>query len=257
MNMKEYRLRIYRNRFNSKRWRLFTVNFKESDLCIGVAPSSYTPEMETFAAATLKRLRTEMESYLAKDPAYGITLSPYTPAGDAPDILVGMAEAAAEAGIGPMGAVAGAVAEYIGSRIREMYSCREVVVENGGDIYADVAAGIEIPVFAGSSPLSQRVGIFIPDGGQFGICTSSGTVGPSLSLGSADAVMTVCGNAALADSYATAFANRIRSKSDVAKVIDRIKAVPAISGAICIKEDMFGICGQYGLKIWKRECLRR
>lgn len=250
--MKEYRIRIYRNRFNSERWRLFTVKFKESDICIGVDTASYTPEMETFAATTLKRLRTEMESYLAKDPEYRVALSPYTPAAEAPAILVGMAEAAAEAGIGPMGAVAGAVAEYIGTRIRDTYSCREVIVENGGDIYADVAEGIDIPVFAGPSPLSQRVGIFIAQGGRFGISTSSGTVGPSLSFGRADAVMTVCVSAALADSYATAFANRIRSKSDVAKVIEQIRTIPAVSGAICIKDDMLGICGEYGLKIWNR-----
>lgn len=250
--MKEYRIRLYRDRFNRGRWKIFNVGYRESDLCIGVDGPSYTPSMEAFAATALQEIRREMEAYLATDPRYGATLSPYTPAPGAPEILFRMAEAASKAGIGPMGAVAGAVAEHIGKRITAEYGCREVIVENGGDIYADVAEGMDIPVFAGSSPLSEKVGIFIPSGGRIGICTSSGTVGPSLSLGKADAVMTVCEGAALADSYATAFANLIRTKEDIAPVMERIKAVPEILGAICIKDDRFGICGDYGLKIWNR-----
>lgn len=250
--MKEYRIRLYRDRFNRERWKIFNAGYRESDLCIGVDTLSYTPSMERFAAAALLEIRREMEAYLATDPRYGATLSPYAPAPGAPEILFRMAEAASKAGIGPMGAVAGAVAEHIGKRITTEYGCREVIVENGGDIYADVAEGMDIPVFAGSSPLSEKVGIFIPSGGRMGICTSSGTVGPSLSFGRADAVMTVCEDAALADSYATAFANQIRTKEDIAPVMERIRAVPEILGAICIKEERFGISGNYGLKIWNR-----
>lgn len=146
----------------------------------------------------------------------------------------------------------GAIAEYIGRRLKTEYDCREVIVENGGDIYADIVEGMDIPVFAGQSPLSEKVGIFIPEGGRISICTSSGTVGPSLSFGMADAVMIVCSDAALADSYATAFANKIHTKQDINNVIAEIRKIPAISGAICIKDDMFGICGEYGLKIWKQ-----
>jgi hypothetical protein len=131
-----------------------------------------------------------------------------------------------------------------------------VIVENGGDIYADIVEGMDIPVFAGQSPLSEKIGIFIPEGGRIGICTSSGTVGPSLSFGMADAVMIVCDDSALADSYATAFANKIHTKQDVNKAIADIRQIPAVKGAICIKDDMFGICGEYGLKIWKQALAR-
>ena len=229
--MKEYKIRIYRDNFNRDRWQTFTISYKESDLCIGIDTASYVPEMNLFAGQILRELRLEMDAYIT-------------------------AEAAATAGVGPMAAVAGAIAEYIGRRLKTEYDCREVIVENGGDIYADIVEGMDIPVFAGQSPLSEKVGIFIPEGGRISICTSSGTVGPSLSFGMADAVMIVCSDAALADSYATAFANKIHTKQDINNVIAEIRKIPAISGAICIKDDMFGICGEYGLKIWKQPLIR-
>ena len=254
--MKEYKIRIYRNNFNRDRWHTFTVSYKESDLCIGIDTASYVPDMGLFAAKALRELRLAMEAYIANDPTYAVILSPYHPGAGAPEILVRMAEAAATAGVGPMAAIAGAVAEYIGRALRKEYGCREVIVENGGDIYADIVEGMDIPVFAGQSPLSEKIGIFIPEGGRIGICTSSGTVGPSLSFGMADAVMIVCDDSALADSYATAFANKIHTKQDVNKAIADIRQIPAVKGAICIKDDMFGICGEYGLKIWKQALAR-
>lgn len=100
--------------------------------------------------------------------------------------------------------------------LRREYGVGEVVVENGGDIYADVRRPLDVALFAGTSPLSERVGLHLPAGTHpLGICTSSGTVGPSLSFGRADAVMIVCRDVLLADSFATAYANRIRSEADV------------------------------------------
>ena len=171
--MKEYKIRIYRDNFNRDRWQTFTISYKESDLCIGIDTASYVPEMNLFAGQILRELRLEMDAYITNDPTYAVILSPYFPAAGAPGILVRMAEAAATAGVGPMAAVAGAIAEYIGRRLKTEYDCREVIVENGGDIYADIVEGMDIPVFAGQSPLSEKVGIFIPEGGRISICTSS------------------------------------------------------------------------------------
>ena len=101
-----------------------------------------------------------------------------------------MLAASAMAGVGPMAAVAGAVAGSIGADLEAEFGCREIVVENGGDIWLRFEETLEISVFAGSSPLSERVGVSIPPSlSPLGVCTSSGTVGPSLSLGLADAAM--------------------------------------------------------------------
>ena len=129
---------------------------------------------------------------------------------------------------------------------------RFLIVENGGDIYAEANADMDIAVFAGQSPLSEKIGLHIPAADfPLGICTSSGTVGPSLSLGRADAVMIVCKDVMLADSYATAMANRIQSVNDLQPVIDRITNTPDILGAIAVKDDRMAICGQYELRLFK------
>ena len=107
-------------------------------------------------------------------------------------------------------------------------------------------------MFAGQSPLSEKVGFTINAGyAPLGICTSSGTVGPSLSFGKADAVMIICKDCALADTYATAFANRIQTVEDIAPCMEEIGKKDEILGAICIKDDKIGIHGIFDLKIWK------
>lgn len=111
---------------------------------------------------------------------------------------------------------------------------------------------MDIAVFAGKSPLSEKVGLHIP-AKEFplGVCTSSGTIGPSLSLGRADAVMIVCRDVLLADSYATAFANRIKSQSDLQPVIDLASDHSDILAALAVKDDCMALCGKYELRIFK------
>jgi ApbE superfamily uncharacterized protein (UPF0280 family) len=66
-------------------------------------------------------------------------------------------------------------------------------------------------VHAGRSPLSDTFAFVIPPKtGIQGICTSSATVGPSVSLGIADAVTVFSGNVASADAWATAICNELR-----------------------------------------------
>ena len=106
-------------------------------------------------------------------------------------------------------------------------------------------------MFAGSSPLSEKVGLHIEAAfSPLGICTSSGTVGPSLSFGKADAVMIACRDVKAADTYATAFANRIQTADDIPDCIDRLRQQQDILAAIAIKDDKIGICGQFELKLF-------
>ena len=244
----EYRERSYRSRFSDDERRWFCVKFLESDLWIGVDRGSYRASMEADAYSMLVDLRRAMDAYLLMDPAYKAALTPYDAGLEAPDILKEMSRISHKTGIGPMSAVAGAVAK----RVADFLGTREVIVENGGDIYAKAGSDMDISVFAGQSPLSEKIGLHIPAASfPLGICTSSGTVGPSLSLGRADAVMIVCKNVLLADSYATAMANRIRSVNDLQPVIDCISAIPDILGAIAVKDDRMAITGQFELRLFK------
>ena len=248
----EYKERSYRSRFSNDERRWFCVKFLESDLWIGVDNGSYTAPMEAETYGMLVELRRSMDAYLLMDAAYKSALTPYDAGLEAPEILKGMSRISHRTGIGPMSAVAGAVALRVAEFLKSRFGVNEVIVENGGDIYAQTGSDMDIAVFAGQSPLSEKIGLHIP-AVEFplGICTSSGTVGPSLSLGRADAVMIVCRDVMLADSYATAMANRIKGVDDLQPVIDRISDITDILGAIAVKDDRMAICGRFELRLFK------
>ncbi len=247
----EYKDRNYRSRFAGDNRRWFSVKFLESDLWIGVDSGSYSQSMEADTYTLLVDLRRAMDAYLLMDPQYKAALQPYDAGLEAPDILKEMSRVSHKTGIGPMSAVAGAVALKVAEFLKSRYGVKEVIVENGGDIYADATADMDISVFAGQSPLSEKVGLHIPASAfPCGICTSSGTVGPSLSLGKADAMLIVCRDVLLADSYATAMANRIKTVSDLQPVIESIQSIPDILGALAVKDDKLAVCGQYELRLF-------
>ena len=247
----EYIQRTYRNHFRQDRWEHFVVKYKETDLWIGIDRKSFHKEMPSFTDRLIRRIRLEMDAYLEKDPDYARSLMPYKASPDAPFIFRAMSAAADKSGIGPMSAVAGAVARKVGETLKAEFEVQEVIVENGGDIYADMIEDIDISVFAGHSPLSEKVGLHLEAAyAPLGICTSSGTVGPSLSFGKADAVMIVCRDTLLADTYATAFANTVQTTDDINPCLDKIKATEDILAAIVIKDDKLGICGKFYLKIF-------
>lgn len=247
----EYKNRIYREHLRENRWTGFVVQYKESDLWIGVDKASYRPEMPEYCHTLLCELRSIMEEYLRKDPGYANSLVPYRPKTEAPDIFHRMSEVSYRTHIGPMSAVAGAVACHIVNALKKHFCIGEIIAENGGDIYADLREDIDVSVFAGTSPLSEKVGLHIPfSQAPLGICTSSGTVGPSLSFGKADAVMIICKNALLADSYATAFANLIQKTEDIDPVLRKIGETEEILSALLIKDDKMGVIGKFELKFF-------
>ena len=121
---------------------------------------------------------------------------------------------------------------------------RQVVVENGGDVFLSTVDPVITGIYAGRSPLSLKVGIRVGgDNRSIGVCTSSGTVGHSLSLGRADAVTVVATGCALADAAATATANRIRSRTDIEDAIDFARAIEAVEGVVVILDERIGAWG--------------
>jgi ApbE superfamily uncharacterized protein (UPF0280 family) len=131
-----------------------------------------------------------------------------------------MASAARVWNVGPMAAVAGAIADEVGLRLLEA-GARNVTVENGGDVFASMDGPVRFAVHPGPQSSFEDSFVFETDAsGGVGICTSSGTLGHSLSLGMADAVTAVASDAATADAAATSIADRILSGDDVEDVIE-------------------------------------
>ncbi|HDQ08416.1 MAG TPA: UPF0280 family protein [Methanoculleus sp.] len=150
--------------------------------------------------------RTEIEAIIATDPFFAVTYEPYpAPAGS---LVAGrMADAAKSAGVGPMAAVAGTIA-WAGVEAMEEAGAEFGIVDNGGDIAVVADRPVRIGLYAGTSPLSGKLAFLLPPQEEIlGICTSSATVGPSVSFGTADAVTVFSRNVSLADAWATALCN--------------------------------------------------
>ncbi|AGB03046.1 UPF0280 family protein [Methanoregula formicica] len=182
------------------------------------------------AKAGILAARQDLEAYIARDPFFTATFDPYTP--DCEDlIIVRMAEAARKAGVGPMAAVAGAIA-WAGVEAMQEAGASFGVIDNGGDIALLADRPVRVGVHAGGAALSNRIAFVVPPQETIlGICTSSATVGPSISFGMADAVTIFSHDVALADAWATSVCNQIRP--DDTSVLNRVEPAE-VSGVFAI-----------------------
>ena len=145
-----------------------------------------------------------------------------------------------------MAAVAGAVAGAVGREL--LGHSREIIVENGGDVFVAGSTPRVCAVFAGDSKLSMKLGVRVPPAPRgAGLCTSSGSVGPSLSHGKADAAVVLAADECLADAAATALGNRITSREDLAAAMEWAGSVPGIDGALAIVGEDLAAWGQVEL----------
>lgn len=237
---------------DNKRFKSFVAKHLETNLWIGINPESYKANLPSFCLNTIKLHRKLLDDFIRSDETFRTSLVPLPYNYLAPEIAREMYISSQNSDTGPMASVAGAFADMLGTEIIKQYNPKELIIENGGDIFIFAEKDMRVAVFAGNSPLSEKIGILIPkEITPIGICTSSAKVGPSLSLGVSDATMIVCKNAALADGFATKFGNMIQSESDVLPVLEKIKKVPEIISAIIVCNDKFGIAGKLKLELFK------
>jgi len=229
--------RTYREKMLARGLVSFRVVVKETDLHI-----SASGNLEEEAEESVRKYRHDLEEFIVKQPVFQESLKPLDVPGTAPDIVRSMAEAAKKTGVGPMAAVAGAIAEYVGKELLK-YS-DQIIVENGGDIFILTSKPRTVAVYAGTSPLSNKVGLEIsPTQTPLGVCTSAGTIGHSLSFGKADAVVAVSKDTALADAAATAIGNKVHHPKDIQNALDYGKSIDGIQGIVIIKDDRIGAWG--------------
>jgi ApbE superfamily uncharacterized protein (UPF0280 family) len=234
--------RTYRRISSTRNYSHFNVKISETDLFI-LADS----DLSDLAFQSAMRCRVQIEEYIRIHPEFRTSLVPV--AGDklAPDIVRDMLTASDRAGVGPMASVAGAIAEQVGKEL--LKASANVMVENGGDIYLNVADPVLIGIFAGDSPLTGRIALSIEaKETPLGICTSSGTVGHSLSFGIADAVCIKSKSTALADAAATSVGNLIKKKSDIKRGLERAISIPGVLGVLIITGDTLAVQGNMELR---------
>ncbi len=185
-----------------------------------------------------------LEDYIRKEPFFMLSYEPFRVEADAPKIAMAMSNAAEKANVGPMASVAGAFSEIVMNSLLNR-GARNAIVDNGGDISLTTTNEICVGIYAGSSPFSGKIALRIkPELTPLGICTSSGSVGHSISLGNSDAVVVVAKSTPLADAAATSIGNVVKGKNAIMKGIKGAKRIKHISGVIIIKGKEIGVYGK-------------
>ena len=185
-----------------------------------------------------------LERYIRGCPEFQHALKPMVLSGDVPKVALRMANASQLADTGPMAAVAGVMAQ-LGAEAGLMAGADEAIVENGGDIYLATVEPIVIGLYPGKNELSGKLGFSIePDDTPIAVCSSSGKMGHSMSMGICDLATVVAKDAGLADAAATQGANFVQSINDVDTALNRIVAIKGVDGVVIVKDGRIGLAGK-------------
>lgn len=238
MTYQTYQERFYRTTVKSSNLKSFRACVRETDLFI-LADT----DLSELAIKSIIKYRSLIESYINLKPIFFDSLIPIESDNFAHNILKDMIKASTLANVGPMASVAGAIAEFVAKDL--LLSSKNIIVENGGDIFIKTNFDVKVGVFAGNSPLSNKLKIKISkEDMPLAVCTSSGTVGHSLSFGNADAVCVLSRSASLADATATAMCNIVKDKSDIKKALDFGCNIEGVLGALIIIDNYLGLRGR-------------
>lgn len=233
--------RTYRNNIQKTGLVSFRVVVKETDLHIQA-----DSDLETYARQRVLHHRDVLEKYIIRYPEFASTLMPWTTNEPKPALIEEMVQAGRRAGVGPMAAVAGAIAARVGMDL--LTRSGAVIVENGGDVFLRTTDPVTVGIYSGEDDFAGRLALRAGGGDiPVGICTSSGTIGHSLSHGRADAVCVLASSCALADAAATAIANRVQGAVDIRSAIEWGRNIEEIQGILIVVADKIGAWGEVEL----------
>ncbi|MGZ3592255.1 MAG: UPF0280 family protein [Syntrophales bacterium] len=236
-----YEERTYRNRVSQNSLTSFHLCVRETDLLIHC-----DTDLSQKALESVYIYRRFIESYINRYPYFLTSLTPIQDDDVAPPIVRAMLQASLAANVGPMAAVAGAISEYVARELLKM--SQNVIVENGGDIYLKCEKEVRVGVFAGNSPLTYKISLLVkPEQMPIGVCTSSGTVGHSLSFGKADAVCVLSKSSTMADAAATAIGNLVKEKRDIRIALEKGMKIQGVLGCLIVIGEHFGAIGDIEL----------
>lgn len=240
MKTNRYQRRFYRDWIKKENLFHCRIVIQETDVLI----ITDKRQDKNWLKQKIERYRKEIQDYIAQDRGFLVSLKPVSVSFSAPTIVKKMAEAARKANVGPMAAVAGAIADSLGRELNNM-GCEEIIIENGGDIYLQSKKERKVGIYAGENKPWRSLAFKIsPLQTPLGICTSSGILGHSLSFGSADAVVILAVDGFLADAVATATANQVQKKEDLEKALVFARSISGIKGVVIVFQDYLASWGE-------------
>lgn len=241
-----YAPRSYRAATGQADEQSFQVVLEESDLWISCLKNT-PPDLPEQALACLAEVRRVLKAWISLHPDFASSLIPLPPSPEAPPLIQDMLRAGQDMQVGPMAAVAGTVAEAVCRRLRRFSS--ECIVENGGDIFICSSKERKVallpdPENASMLGLKLSAGLF-----PLAVCSSSATIGHSLSFGRGELITVLSQNAALADAAATSLCNRLQEPKDVEKVVKIAENHPEILGIFAQCGERLGLWGDMELVV--------
>ncbi|MCM8785092.1 MAG: UPF0280 family protein [Candidatus Omnitrophica bacterium] len=232
--------RFYRSLIQKGNFYKFEVEVEETNILV-IAKKNLKKEIRE----EVIKQREILKNYIKQYPEFLFSFSPISTKSDQ-EIIKLMSESSFLTKTGPMASVAGAIAEVIGKKFVSLSD--EIIIENGGDIFAKMNSDFIVGIYAGKSPFSMKIGIKLKKREiPYGIATSSGTVGHSISFGKADAVTVVSPSATFSDGAATYFGNLVKDKIDKELIISELKNFVFIEGIVIIKEKKIFLWGDIEL----------
>jgi len=219
---------------------IMRVHFEVGETAVTVVSDK---EYIDVAEEAIFEAREIIQKKIAEDWFFGTTYDPY-PSKKDDELIERMCQASLMAGVGPMAGVAGAVAFYAVKKMKEA-GAKFAIVENGGDIALLIDRDITVGIFQNDERF-KGLALSIPKReGIFGICSSSGAIGPSVSLGNTGISTVFSDDVILADACATALGNMIKdgSEEEMSSAVERIGRIDCVKGCLCIangKMAMFG-----------------
>lgn len=233
--------RFYRNIEDTLRWNSFRTTVESTDLFLRA-----TCDLSTKAEELVRRYRSEIKRHIELQNSFLTSFSPVDKLEGCAEIIASMYRASEAAGTGPMAAVAGAIAEFVGKELAPVSD--EIIIENGGDLWLLIKEPVQINIYTESVYFKNDITLRVnPEDTPCGICTSSGKIGHSFSYGKADSVTVLSADAAFADAAATATANLVKTEESVEKALSFCMAMEQTRGAVIIYRDIIALQGSVEL----------
>ncbi len=245
----------------------FQLVVEESDLRV-VAEHDLSASM----LHTLRALRADVHAWTVLYPECRTSLAPLPLPTAAPEIVRRMYSAAQRAGVGPFAAVAGVIAHMLADEYA--HASPNLLIENGGDIYmhsqrerhvallahpesmnsmkneAHAHSGTRREMQEGGESGEYALGLrFAPEEFPLALCTSSATIGHSLSLGQGELAVVRASDGALADAVATALGNRLKSAAFVESAVQFAQSISGVDGVFVQCDDKIGAWGAIQLEV--------
>ena len=197
--------------------------------------------------------RSIIENKIRSDPLFGRTFYPYPDSAEDCTLIRSMCKASTCACVGPMASVAGAVLSHTLETVIDTRT-GNIIIDNGGDIAFISTKTVYISMNSNNPYIDDIVFEILPHPGIYSVCSSSGHMGHSISLGNSDISTVFSMDPILADACATALGNLIQSQEDLASATELISSIDGIDGCLAACDGRVSICGCMPRIVSRKNC---